>query len=269
MRTTAVRTAAVVAAACLLAAGCGDDQPDRPVGAPSADECQTSAIALTAERNAIGLEYQVRLDEWQALEAERDALDTKKEALDTEWAALKESKEILDPESGSNIAAGSEAAQAWTSAKALTSDWEPRKAEWARIEAKLEVFIDAAADAPAEADWPLNPRRHSDRWPDLFQRRAALNDEWSSLAANMADLFEQMSDLYGQAAAATPDQTSPQAGLARNLSTQFERRAALYDRYEFSTMRWADHWRYETDWHQRTADLAWNWQCPAEWWALR
>lgn len=258
MRTTAVRTAAVVAAACLLAAGCGDDQPDRPAGAPSTDECQTSAIALTAERNAIDLEYQVRLDEWQALEAERDALDTKKEALDTEWTALKDSKEILDPESDSNIADGSEAAQAWTSAKALTSDWEPRKAEWARIEAKLEVFIDAAADAPAEADWPLNPRRHSDRWPDLFQRRAALNDEWSALARSMSDLFKQISDLYNQAATATPDQTSPQADLANDLSTQFDQRATLYNRYASSTLRWADHWRYETNWHQQTADLAWN-----------
>lgn len=258
----AVRAAAVAGAVCLLAAGCSDDQPTRPAEALSADECETSAIALTAERNAIDLEYQVRIDEWQTLEAERAALNA-------EWAALKDSKEILDPESGSNIADGSKATQTWKSAKALTFDWELLEAEWARIEAKLEVFIDAAAAAPTEADWPLNPRRHSDRWPDLFQRRAALNDEWSALAANMADLFKQMSDLYSQAAAATPDQTSPQADLARNLSIQFDQRATLYDRYEFSTMRWSDHWRYETDWHQRTADLAWNWQCPAEWWALR
>ena len=251
MRTTAVRTAAAVAAACLLAAGCGDDQPDRPAGALSADECRGSAAALTAERNAIDLEYQVRLDEWQTLEAER-------ESLDTEWTALKDSKEILDPKSDSNIADGSEAAQAWTSAKALTSDWEPRETEWARIEAKLEVFIEAAADAPARADWPLNPRLHSDRWPDLFQRRAALNDEWSALAANLSDLFKQISDLYNQAATATPDQTSPQADLARNLSNQFDHRAALYNRYASSTLRWADHWRYETNWHQQTADLAWN-----------
>ena len=262
MKSSAVRAAAVAGAVCLLAAGCSDDQPTRPAEALSADECETSAIALTAERNALDLEYQVRIDEWLSLEAERDALET-------EWAVLKNSKSVFDPESDSDIADGSEAAQAWKSAKALTSDWEPLEAEWARIEAKLEVFIDAAADAPAEANWPLDPRRHSDRWPDLFQRRAALNDEWSALAANLADLFEQMSDLYGQASAATPDQTSPQADLARNLSTQFDQRAALYNRYEFSTMRWADHWRYETDWHQRTADLAWTWQCPAEWWALR
>lgn len=251
MKAAAVRVAATVVAVCLLAGGCSDDQPGRPAGAPSADECQISAIALTAERNAIYLEYQVRLDEWQTLEAERDALDT-------EWAALKDSKEIFDPESGSDIADGSEAAQAWTSAKALTSDWESHEAEWARIEAKLEVFIDAASDAPAEADWPLNPRRHSDRWPDLFQRRAALNDEWSSLTANMADLFEQMSDLYNQAATATPDQTSPPADLARNLSNQFNQRATLYNRYASSTMRWSDHWHYEKDWHQQTADLSWN-----------
>lgn len=243
--------AVVIVAVCLLAAGCSADQPDRTAGALSADECETSAIALTAERNALDLEYQVRIDEWLSLEAERDALNA-------EWAALKDSKEIFDPESDSDIAAGSEAAQAWKSAKALTSDWEPLEAEWARIEAKLEVFIDAAADAPTRADWPLDPRRHSDRWPDLFQRRAALNDEWSALAANMADLFKQMSDLYSQAASATPDQTSPQADLARNLSTQFDRRAALYNRYATSTQRWADHWRYETGWHQRTADLSWN-----------
>lgn len=236
-----------IAIVAVLAAGCSDNRFSQLAGAPSADECQISAIALTAGRNTIDLEYQVRLDEWQTLEAER-------ESIDTEWAALKDSKEILVPD----IADGSEAAQTWTSAKSLTSEWESREAEWARIEAKLEVFIDAAAEAPAAADWPLDSRRHSDRWPDLFQRRTALNDEWSSLARLMSDLFKQISDLYGQAAAVAPVQTSPQADLARNLSTQFEHRAALYDRYASSTLRWAEHWRYETDWHQQAADLAWN-----------
>ena len=32
------------------------------------------------------------------------------------------------------------------------------------------VFIDDAAEEPAGADWPLDPRRHIDRWPDLFEQ---------------------------------------------------------------------------------------------------
>lgn len=54
----------------------------------------------------------------------------------------------------------------------------------------------------------------------------------------MSELFEQMSDLYRQAAAAD----AFGADLANQLSNQFERRSALYDRYAASTTRWSDHW---------------------------
>ena len=251
-----IRAATVVVALCLLAAGCSDDQPDRPAGSPSADECRGSAAALDADRSDVDLEYQARLDEWLALEVER-------ETLDAEWAALKDPKSAPEDskadasESGDSDAADASKA-AWTSAIALGSDWDRLEAEWVRIEAKLEVFIDAAAEEPAGADWPLDPRRHSDRWPDLFEHRAALNDEWSDLARSMSDLFEQMSDLYRQAASETSDQASPQADLAVQLSDMFGHRSALYDRYAASTMLWSDHWQAAATWHQQAADLAWN-----------
>lgn len=247
-----IRAATVVVAVCLLAVGCSDDQPDQSAGSPTADECRDSAAALDDERPGLDVEYQTRLDEWLALEAER-------EALDAEQAALEDSKSVYEdtkadtPESGDSEAADASKA-AWTSAIALGADWDRLEVEWARIEAKLEVFIDAAAEAPAAADWPLDPRRHSDRWPDLFEHRAALNDEWSDLARSMSDLFEQMSDLYRQAAAAD----AFGADLATQLSDQLERRADLYDRYAASTTLWSDHWQAETTWHQQASDLAWD-----------
>ena len=249
-----IRAATVVVALCLLAAGCSDDQPDRPAGSPGADECRGSAAALDAERADVDLEYQARLDEWLALEAERGTLDA-------EWAALKESKSVPeDSKAAASESGGSDAADAsktaWTSAIALGSDWDRLEAEWVRIEAKLEVFIDAAAEEPAGADWPLDPRRHSDRWPDLFEHRAALNAEWSDLARSMSDLFEQMSALYRQAASAD----ALGADLADQFSDQFKRRSDLYDRYAASTMLWSDHWQAAATWHQQAADLAWNCQ---------
>ena len=253
----AARAAAVVAVVGLLAAGCSDDQPDRSAQSPGADECRTSADALNSERPDLDIEYQTRLDEWLALEDERNALDD-------EWAAFKDSKSV--PEDAKTAASESGDSEsddaskaAWTSAIALDSDWDRLEAEWSRIEAKLEVFIDAAAEAPAAADWPLDPRRHSDRWPDLFEHRAALNDEWSDLARSMSELFEQMSDLYGQAAAAD----AFGADLADQLSDQFERRSALYDRYAASTTRWSDHWQAEETWHQQTSDLSWTCWSPS------
>lgn len=248
------RMAVVIAA--VLAAGCSDDQPDRPAGLPSDDECRGSAAALDAERADVDLEYQDRLDEWLALDSERGALDT-------EWAALKDSTAI--PEDSKAAAAESGDSDAADAVKggldlrhSLRLRLGPLEAEWGRIEAKLEVFIDAAAEEPAGAEWPLDPRRHSDRWPDLFEHRADLNAEWSDLARSMSDLFEQMSALYRQAAAETPDQNSPQADLADQLSDQFERRSDLYDRYAASTMLWSDHWQAAATWHQQAADLAWN-----------
>lgn len=247
-----IRAATVVVALCLLAAGCSDDQPDRSAGSPSADECRGSAAALDADRSDVDLEYQARLDEWLALEAER-------EALNAEWAPLKDSKSVPeDSKASASESGGSDAADAskaaWTSAIALGSDWDRLEAEWVRIEAKLEVFIAAAAEEPAGADWPLDPRRHSDRWPDLFEHRAALNDEWSDLARSMSDLFEQMSALYRQAASAD----ALGADLADQLSDQFKRRSDLYDRYAASTMLWSDHWQAAAIWHQQAADLSWN-----------
>lgn len=248
----AARAAAVVAVVGLLAAGCSDDQPDRSAGSPGADECRASAAALDSERPDLDIEYQARLDEWLALEEERTALDA-------EWAAFKDSKSVPEDaktaasESGDSDASDASKA-AWISAIALGSDWDRLEAEWSRIEAKLEVFIDAAAEAPAAADWPLDPRRHSDRWPDLFEHRAALNDEWSDLARSMSELFEQMSELYGQAAAADAFESD----LADQLSDQFERRSALYDLYAASTTRWSDHWQAEATWHQQTSDLSWD-----------
>ena len=241
-----------IAVVAVLATGCSDDQPDRLAGLPSDDECRVSAAALDAERADVDLEYQARLDEWLALEAERGILDA-------DWAALKDSTAIPEDskaaaaESGDSDAADASKA-AWTSAIALGSDWDRLEAEWSRIEAKLEVFIDAAAEEPAGADWPLDPRRHSDRWPDLFEHRAALNAEWSDLARSMLDLFEQMSALYRQAASAD----ALGADLADQLSDQFERRSDLYDRYAASTMLWSDHWLATATWHQQAADLAWN-----------
>ncbi len=236
-----IRAAAVAAAVALLAVGCGDDQPDRPAGSPSSDECRASTAALDAERAGLDLEYQSRIDEWEEIEASGDVLDA-------EWDDFEAAKSVFDLDS--DVSDGSEASRA----KALASDWDRLKAEWARIEAKLEVFIDAAASAPAAADWPLDPRRHSDRWPDMFQRRAALNDEWSDLAGSMSDLFKQMSGLYSEAAATG----SSNADLAGRLSDLFAQRSDLYDRYASSTLRWSDHWAAEASWHQRTADLAWN-----------
>lgn len=246
----------VVVIVAVLVTGCSDDQPGRPAGSPSTDECRDSAAAFDAERAVVDLEYQARLDEWLALEAER-------EALDAEWADSKDSKSVLEDSKAAALESGdSDAADAlktaWTASIALSSDWDRLEAEWSRIEAKLEVFIDAAAEEPAGTDWPLDPRRHSDRWPDLFEHRAALNSEWSDLARSMSDLFEQMSALYRQAAAETPDQTSPQADLAEQFSDMFKRRSALYDRYAASTMLWSDHWQVAATWHQQAADLAWN-----------
>ena len=240
-----IRAAAIAAAVAMLAVGCGDDQPDRPAGSPSPDECRASTAALDAERAGLDLEYQSRIDEWEEIEASRDILDA-------EWTGLGAAKSVFDLDSDASD--GSEASRA----KALASDWDRLKAEWARIEAKLEVFIDAAASAPASADWPLDPRRHSDRWPDMFQRRAALNDEWSDLAGSMSDLFKQMSGLYSEAAA----NGSSDADLAGRLSDLYEQRSDLYDRYASSTLRWSDHWAAEANWHQRTADLAWNCREP-------
>lgn len=252
-----IRAATVVVAVCLLAAGCSDDQPDQSAGSPTADECRDSAAALDSERPGLDGEYQTRLDEWLALEAERDALDA-------EWAALEDSKSVYEDtkadasESGdSEVADASKAA--WTSAIAFGSDWDRLEVEWYRIEAKLEVFIAAAAEAPSAADWPLDPRRHSDRWPDLFEHRAALNDEWSDLARSMSELFEQMSDLYRQATVAD----AFGADLATQLSDQFERRSDLYDRYAASTTLWSDHWQAETTWHQQTSDLSWTCWSPS------
>lgn len=182
-----------------LFAGCSaepssEERPEQPESTAAADSASPTPAGSGQDA---GAEAGCGEEVVTTLKADRRQLDTAFGDLLAAWDRLDEERKALDDE-------------------------QPR---WDEYEANLSVFIDIGELAPAEIGWPMDPRQHAGVWADIFQLRAAFNDEWAQLAEEI-----QHAELSG--------------------------RIALYGRYAEQAREWAAHWREEARWRQQAADLA-------------
>ena len=174
--------------------------------------CPGSAAALQSERPALDEDFAVLLEAWSGIDGRRSG-----------W--------VQAPAPGGS--ADRRTREAFAAYIGLEDDWR-------LTEAKLEEHIAAVADAPASAEWPLDPGEHTTTLERLFQLRAGLNEDWADLASALQHTAARIAGLSSDAGAAE----------------MFRDRADVYGDYAQTARLWAAHWRIEAAWRGRTAAIA-------------